>query len=475
MENEMHFESILDEALALVQGGKSVPEVLAIFPEYHVELFGLLTTASSLSELRDEILSSTALTRTLNLLPSASSQAQIPAASSVKNSFSERMKKLVWLRVIGVGAFAVLVGFMVVNKYIQNQYAPATYLPVAYGNGNLLSAHIPQGDQLSVDDVGTEYAAQTGLASTDVRVTVARLGRLASSFLDPVGSAVVDGGSAIAINSLVNATNDSSFDNSISDQTDTREFLKTGYNATVETREVQTLGNRAATIIRGYGGRIDSVSLSKEYGYISFVVPADTFDRFRAEIQSLVGKRFYDETINMTNLLPQKQQVEQSTDATIGAQAIIQNQITSVTAERDAYLKNLRNSIAGINYIVNQDNAALAVATDPEEINRLTADRNANQKIVQQTRQRLTEVTNYYANELQNLQTQLQNTQGTLANLQTQNQNILNDVATVQGTITFKWISIPLVLHRYLPYFYIWLPALVALIIYWRKKRTKTM
>jgi hypothetical protein len=67
--------------------------------------------------------------------------------------------------------------------------------------------------------------------------------------------------------------------------TDTREFEKTYYEATMRSREVQTLTKRIETTVRGYAGRVDQTSSSALSGFVRFVVPAARFDEFRTELE----------------------------------------------------------------------------------------------------------------------------------------------------------------------------------------------
>jgi hypothetical protein len=78
---------------------------------------------------------------------------------------------------------------------------------------------------------------------------------------------------------------------------DTREFLKTSYNAYARCRHIGELSQRIQVSIRGYGGRIDEISSSERSGFIFFAVPADKFDAFKNEIKNLFGERFYSEHI----------------------------------------------------------------------------------------------------------------------------------------------------------------------------------
>src|SRR3989338_2695499 len=74
--------------------------------------------------------------------------------------------------------------------------------------------------------------------------------------------------------------------------TDTREFLKIYYSASMRTRDVPALTRRVETTVRGYDGRIDTESSAEKYGYVSFALPQVKYDTFRAELESLVDSRF---------------------------------------------------------------------------------------------------------------------------------------------------------------------------------------
>ena len=93
--------------------------------------------------------------------------------------------------------------------------------------------------------------------------------------------------------------------------TDTREFLKVNYNASMRTRDVQGLTRRVVTTVRGFDGRIDQESSSPEYGSVGFVIPQSKYDAFRDELESLVNSRFLTVNVSSQNLLPQKQSIEE--------------------------------------------------------------------------------------------------------------------------------------------------------------------
>ena len=118
--------------------------------------------------------------------------------------------------------------------------------------------------------------------------------------------------------------------------TDTREFLKVNYNASMQTRDVQGLTRRVETTVRGYNGRIDQESSSPQYGYVSFVVPSAKYDAFRDELEALVGSRFLTVNISSQNLLPQKQSIEEQ-----------QKQADSALADYKAARQKVVNAHAG--------------------------------------------------------------------------------------------------------------------------------
>ncbi len=57
--------------------------------------------------------------------------------------------------------------------------------------GGLAFAAAPARADLTPSDLGTEYAAQTGLSSTDVRVTIARIIKVAMSLLGIIAVVII--------------------------------------------------------------------------------------------------------------------------------------------------------------------------------------------------------------------------------------------------------------------------------------------
>ncbi|MEK7092930.1 MAG: DUF4349 domain-containing protein, partial [Patescibacteria group bacterium] len=130
--------------------------------------------------------------------------------------------------------------------------------------------------------------------------------------------------------------------------TDTREFLKVNYNASMRTRDVQGLTRRVVTTVRGHDGRIDQESSSPQYGSVSFVVPQSKYDAFRGELESLVNSRFLTVNVSSQNLLPQKQNIEEQqkqADTSLAGYKTARQNIVSAHANT---LKSLQSQIDAI-------------------------------------------------------------------------------------------------------------------------------
>lgn len=204
--------------------------------------------------------------------------------------------------------------------------------------------------------------------------------------------------------------------------TDTREFLKTDYRAMIRTRRVQDVGNRATTVIRGYGGRIDSSSLSESSGHVSFVLPATKLDAFRAELTTLVGTRFITEQTSTQNLLPEKRAIE-------SGQEDAEQVVTRLERERTNLMASFRRTETDMNARI------AAAATDEER--RALQDELARARRTYESRKR-------------NLDVRIQSERDRLAALEEQTSDLLDNVATVRGTVSLYRISLYGILNTYL-------------------------
>src|SRR3989344_3367434 len=207
------------------------------------------------------------------------------------------------------------------------------------------------------------------------------------------------------------------------DAGDTREFLKTNYSAGMLTRDLSRLAGRVATAVRGHGGRIDQESVSPKYGYVSFVVPMSRYEAFRPELESRVGSRFLQVSITSENLLPQKQSIEEQ-----------QKQADSALADYKAARVRL---VAAHTSRIAALQAQIAANPTPSDLASLEVQL-ANENAAYQSRLANADANIKYAQDWQKA-------------VATQDKALLDNLATVQGTVSLHWISVWELVQLYLP------------------------
>ena len=285
-----------------------------------------------------------------------------------------------------------------------------------------LSEYSPSSEPSSAsDELGIQYGASTGLGQSDPR---------ADSVLNKVTSNI-----------------SRYFDSAPS--SDTREFLKTDYQADVRTRRVEKIGTQIKTMARGYGGRVDNISLGAKSAYISFVIPKSSLEAFRSELKDLVPARFLTENIGAQNMLPEKRLIEAQTDSTDKAR---------IALEKDRQLLISRHQ-ANVNYYQRQLNATnknistlkMEVATTTareQEIAVSLAQLSAKQR---QLEKALAQENNQYGNDLNYLDVRLKEAEYQLESLVGQDQALNETVETVQGSISIQWIGLFEIITLYVP------------------------
>lgn len=235
--------------------------------------------------------------------------------------------------------------------------------------------------------------------------------------------------------------------------TDTREFLKTDYSATMLTRKVQYLTRKAETIVRGHDGRIDSTTSSEKHGYISFVVPMSEFEQFRDEIESLVKSRFLTVQISQQNLLPQKQHIEETQKQVEQNVADLREARQKAITTYNSVARNLEAQLAKVRAEIN---TLSANPDDPANQARL-AQLEANRAHLQS---QLSSEKTAHASKLASYDNQIIYADTSLTAIKNQDQKLLDSVATVRGTLSFQWISLWDIARLYLPG--PWIPAILA-------------
>jgi hypothetical protein len=215
--------------------------------------------------------------------------------------------------------------------------------------------------------------------------------------------------------------------------TDTREFLKTYYNAAMLTRDVLALTRRVETTVRGYDGRIDSESSAEKYGYVSFALPQAKYDAFRTELESLVGSRFITLNISSQNLLSQKVSIEEQ-------QKQADTNLTDLKAARQRIVSAHTATVKALQAKID---ASAATSTDRAIYLQQLAGENAS-----------------YVSQLQNADANIKYAQDWQKAVQTQDKTLLDNVATVNGTVSIQWVSLWDTVLLYLPGY--WIPAIFA-------------
>ncbi len=217
--------------------------------------------------------------------------------------------------------------------------------------------------------------------------------------------------------------------------TDTREFLKIYYNASMQTRDVPALTRRVETTVRGHDGRIDNQSSAEKYGYVSFVIPQTNYEAFRDELESLVNNRFIKVNISSQNLLSQKVSIEEQ-----------QKQADTTLAGYKSARQKLVTAHSNVVNILKGKIDAPGVT--------------ANEIALYQ--QQLLNEDASYAKQLSNADANIKYAQDWVKGVQTQDAKLLANVATVTGSVSIAWISLWDIARLYLPGY--WIPAIFAVL-----------
>lgn len=236
---------------------------------------------------------------------------------------------------------------------------------------------------------------------------------------------------------------------------DTREFLKVGYNAEIKTREVKDVMRDVKDAIETADGRIDAINESTKSSYVRFVVPKSQFEDFRDEIESLTKEKLYTETISGQNKLSEKQSIEQREERANDSLTSLQNQLTSLNSRHNSTLNsyqieltNKQKEITNTQKELNSVRLEIQKTTDQEILVSLRAqettlvnrvsnlkqnENSINQKIATENSQ--------YSSNKQNLDSKIGSANNEIVNVAKQDENFTENVETVDGYINVDWIS----------------------------------
>ncbi len=251
---------------------------------------------------------------------------------------------------------------------------------------------------------------------------------------------------------------------------DNREFIKTSYGATVQSRQVLQTAESTQTIIRGLKGRIDSFSASDRSAYISFAFPEEKLNQLRAELKNLVGARFIVETTSGENLLPQKQSLEQQNNNA-------QSQLSQLRVERDQLITKHTQTIRALKNQLASAKKELANIQAKSAYDLAFAV--ANQGRQEELQKQIAGLNNQIANENSTYESnlayqdqQIKYQTEYISGIAKQDSNLVDSVATVQGTISFTQINWMEYLNAYIPLYWFGLLFIaLSLLAYYYHRR----
>lgn len=236
---------------------------------------------------------------------------------------------------------------------------------------------------------------------------------------------------------------------------DTREFLKVYYNASMQTRDVPALTRRVETTVRGHNGRIDQQSSSSKYGSVSFAVPQNKYDAFRTELESLVGSRFISVNISSQNLLSQKVSIEEQqkqADTSLSDYKTMRQKIVNAHASAASSLQSK----------IDADTQKLTTLRAQPSTPQIVAEIQVVSDNQISLKQQLARENASYAEQLKNVDANIKYAGEWQKAVETQDQTLLDNVATVTGTVSIQWISFWGIVLLYLPGY--WIPAIFAML-----------
>lgn len=251
---------------------------------------------------------------------------------------------------------------------------------------------------------------------------------------------------------------------------DTREFLKVYYNANLRTRDVQGLIRRVETTVRGYNGRVDNVSSSDKSGYVNFVVPQSKYEAFRTELEGFVGSRFITLNISSQNLLWQKVSIEEQQKQADTSLANYKSARQSLITSHTAKLKSLQTKVSVAEELL----SALRLQTQTPEV--IAQIKNTSDSL-SSWKQEIANENSSYAVQLNYADNNIKYGEDWQKAVRTQDKALMDNVATVSGSVSVQWVSAWDMTLAYLPGRTIPLVfALLTLVsLFWDKRRFKNV
>lgn len=227
--------------------------------------------------------------------------------------------------------------------------------------------------------------------------------------------------------------------------TDTREFLKTSFSATIKTRDVAEVVTDVKNIVKGADGRVDNLYSSEKSGSVTFVIAKSKFDAFKTEIEALTHRKLYTETISSQNLLSQKQGIEQQTTSVVTTLANLKSQKEALIASHTQTLQMINRELARIaaNLATVRLDISLITSTTSQTV--IDSLRSQEAVLVSQDavqRQKLSSENSTYTAQSKYLDAQIANQDSNLTQVIKQDTQFTDNIETVNGTVYVSWISL---------------------------------
>ena len=218
---------------------------------------------------------------------------------------------------------------------------------------------------------------------------------------------------------------------------DNREFLKTNYNAEIQTRDVNEILHEIKNAVMDANGRIDNINENPKNGYVSFVVPKNNFENFKNDIENVTHKKMIVENISSENLLSQKQSIEQQQNLADNSLKELEQQKKNLLTQHSQTKNKLEKEIAVL------ENTLYALDPGPMGFSQsdIIYRQNLSNQITELKQQISFENSTYNANN-QNLNNKIKTANIQISNINQQNISFINNIETVNGYISVRWISL---------------------------------
>lgn len=224
--------------------------------------------------------------------------------------------------------------------------------------------------------------------------------------------------------------------------TDTREFNKVSYSAEIKSRDVSDTVRDVKGAVREVEGRIDSENESDKYGSVSFVVPKSKFDAFRDEIESITHKKFIIETITSQNLLSQKQGIEKQINSATTTLANLEKQKRDLDTKHSQTLASYNRELSSVQSQLVVIRQNLELTSDESQVQNLENQEAALMVRENQLKNNRDAENRNYTSQNQYYTSQIAYTKQNVANAKNSDTQFIDNVETVSGYVSVRWVSL---------------------------------